>query len=611
MTNQSCVSLSSKLRTIGVVLVVFLCAWVVQAQDLPPEVAHYADLVFYNGSVLTMDRDQAPFTVAEALAVRDGRILAVGEDDRILRMAGPDTRRINLDGKAVMPGIIDTHSHPHDYAIYEDVRGYQTILVRAYRKEGLRYITVNWDSRETALASIKKVADMAPEGEWIYTIYFPSLASGMVTSISSFFTRQDLDSVAPDHPVWIETGVGSSGIANTKMLKIITDTYGEDYPGYLRDEQGDLNGQMDGAIGEAVNEELIPHLPVELLAPLYRKELEKWVAVGVTTLSTRLNGEQISTFAHMDREGELPLRMAYSHEVGRLNPDLERYLRRFGGIQGHGTDWVWMIGISIANPDGDPPGAAHGLGGGNCSTVDKVRMIERDIFPEGKCHWDDPGDPSRDAPAIVNRYGYRVSGVHNFGDKAVLQSLEAYEVANQEKSIVGKRFALDHGPMISQEGIKQAAELGAMWSLQPAVFYNYAGIIGQVWGEEVAQRWGMPTKSLIDAGVKVAYGADRRDEQMSAMYNLEIFVTRKTKSGRVYGEREKIDRATTLLMMTRWGAEYVLREGELGSLEKGKIADLAVLDQNPLDPNIPDDELSEIKFVATFIGGKLVSGSPD
>ena len=315
----------------------------------------------------------------------------------------------------------------------------------------------------------------------------------------------------------------------------------------------------------------------------------------------------------MDRDGELPLRIAYSHEIGRLNPDLERYLRRFGGIQGHGTDWVWLIGISVGNPDGDPPGANHGQGGGNCSTVAKIRMIPRDIYPDGKCNWDAPGDPSREAPAIVNRYGYRIAGVHNFGDKAVLQSLEAYEIANQEKSIVGKRFAIDHGPMISQDAVQQAARLGAMWSLQPGIFYKYAGIISQVWGEEVAQRWGMPTKSLIDAGIKVAYGADRRKGQdgWNPMFNLEILVTRATLSGRIYGEQEKIDRATTLLMMTRWGAEYVLREKNLGSLEKGKIADLAVLDQNPLDLSIPDEDLSEIKFVATLIEGKLVYGSLD
>ena len=88
-------------------------------------------------------------------------------------------------------------------------------------------------------------------------------------------------------------------------------------------------------------------------------------------------------------------------------------------------------------------------------------------------------------------------------------------------------------------------------------------------------------------------------------------MTRKNKDGRVYGEREKIDRATTLLMMTRWGSEYVLREKELGSLEPGKIADLAVLDKNPLDPSIPDEDLSEIKVVATIIGGEVVYGSLD
>jgi len=174
---------------------------------------------------------------------------------------------------------------------------------------------------------------------------------------------------------------------------------------------------------------------------------------------------------------------------------------------------------------------------------------------------------------------------------------------------VGKRFALDHGPMISQEAIRQAAELGVMWSLQPSILYRYSGIIGQVWGEEIAQRWALPTKSLIDAGVKVAYGADRRDYQKNPMFNLEVLVTRKNKDGRVYGEREKIDRATTLLMMTRWGADYVLRENQLGSLEVGKLADLAVLDQNPLDPNLQDEDLSEIKVVATIIGGEVIYGS--
>ncbi|MCH6570839.1 MAG: amidohydrolase family protein [Acidobacteria bacterium] len=599
-------------------LAVALCAlalvlgpavWVARAQDFAPEVLHYADMVFYNGHVLTMDRDQAPFTVTEALAVRDGRILAVGEDERILRMAGPDTARMNLDGRAVMPGIIDTHSHPQDYARYRDIRAYQTALVRGLRSNGIRYITANWETMETVLASFKKGAEVASDGQWIYTAYFSSVDAS--PEVARTLSRFELDTVAPNNPIWIKKGQGSTGITNTRMLEIIQGIYGQENPGYLKNEEGALTGQLRGPIAETVMKEVIPPIPPELLAPLYKKELEDWLAYGVTTISSKLTGEHITAFSYMDREGILPLRVAYSHEIGVLNNDLERNLRRWGGIQGHGTDRVWLIGISINNTDDDPPGAATGMGGGICTTVPKIHMLPGDAYPEGNCNWDMPGDPSQEAPSIVNRYGYRVSGVHAYGDKGVLQGLAAFAEANREKSILGKRFALDHGPMISPEIIRQAAELGVMWSLQPSILYRYSGMLSQVFGEEIAQRWAMPTKSLIEAGVKVAYGADRRDFQKNPMFNLEVFVTRKNKDGRVYGEREKIDRATTLLMMTRWGSEYVLREKELGSLEPGKIADLAVLDKNPLDPSIPDEDLSEIKVVATIIGGEVVYGSLD
>jgi predicted amidohydrolase YtcJ len=93
------------------------------------------------------------------------------------------------------------------------------------------------------------------------------------------------------------------------------------------------------------------------------------------------------------------------------------------------------------------------------------------------------------------------------------------------------------------------------------------------------------------------------------MFGLEVLVTRKTRDGRVFGPRERIDRSTALLMMTRWGSEYVLAEDKLGSIEPGKLADLVVLDKNPLDPKIADADLSEIKVVATIIGGEIVYGS--
>ncbi len=164
--------------------------------------------------------------------------------------------------------------------------------------------------------------------------------------------------------------------------------------------------------------------------------------------------------------------------------------------------------------------------------------------------------------------------------------------------------------MISQENIKQAAKLGVTWSLQPFLLYDIAPTVSQVWGEEIAQRWTMPTRSLIDGGVKITYGADRwADPQRQPMWNLQVLVTRQAANGRVYGPRERLDRSTVLLMMTRWGAEYVLREQELGSLEPGKLADLVVLGRDPL--TIPTMELKDVPVMRTMIGGEFLYINPN
>ncbi len=240
----------------------------------------------------------------------------------------------------------------------------------------------------------------------------------------------------------------------------------------------------------------------------------------------------------------------------------------------------------------------------------KKEMLPGDLWEESTCHWELPGFPGPDIISTANRYGYRVTGVHTFGDKAYLMMLDAFAQANQEKSIVGKRFALDHGMMISPEVIEKSAQLGVIWSLQTPQYYRHTATVNRLFGEEPAQRWAMPIKSLIDAGVRVTYGADTHDDpQRQPMFNLEVMVTRVTKDGQVFGSREKIDRANGLLMMTRWGADYVLREDVLGSLEPGKFADLVVLDKNPLDRSVRDVDLSEIKVLATIIGGEVAYGS--
>jgi hypothetical protein len=457
-------------------------------------------------------------------------------------------------------------------------------------------VNVRWESKETALSDFKRVAENVSPDELIYTTF-----RGNATSLA--LTRYDLDEVAPDNLLYVMIGSATQGIANTRMLDKILAMYGDRIPGILKDENGVPNGQIFGAAGTVIDQEVVPRVTPEVLAPFLKRELEEWVAIGVTTLSTRLKGNELTAYGLLDRAGELPLRLGYSHEIGRSNPFLERALKRFGNLQGHGTEWLWMIGISIGKPDGDGPGSR----GNVCATPPKKVMLPGDIYPEGLCEWDMPGEPGADAVLVTNRYGYRVSGVHTFGDKGYLMMLDAYDQANQEDSILGRSFGLDHGMMISPEIVKQSAQLDVIWSLQPPMFYStYAAGVSRVYGEEYAHRWMLPVKSLIDAGAKVSYGADTHDDpQRQPMFSLEVLVTRKVLDGRVFGPREALDRASALLMLTRWGADYVLRDQELGSLEPGKLADLVVLDGNPLDPDIADENLSEIKVVATIIGGEV------
>ena len=141
-----------------------------------------------------MDRDQPPINAVQAIAIREGRIMAVGEDDRILRMAGPDTARVNLNGRTVIPGIVDTHSHPNAYA----VRHYSQEVVPAYYKyleeSKVRLVTVRWESKETALSDFKRAAENLSSEYLVYA------TAGLLPTVLSEITRYDLDEVVPDHP---------------------------------------------------------------------------------------------------------------------------------------------------------------------------------------------------------------------------------------------------------------------------------------------------------------------------------------------------------------------------------------------------------------------------
>jgi hypothetical protein len=205
------------MRTIGSLFLLLLCPLltVSQAQDLPPEILDYADTVLYNGQVLTMDGDRPPITVTEALAIRDGKIMAVGQNDRISRMAGPDTLRVDLKGKTVMPGIIDTHSHPNSYALSHYSQEVIPPYLKFLEENGVRFATVRWESPETVVADFKRFAESVAPGEWIFSTV------GLTKEVRETWaeiSREDLDRASPDHPLFVRIAYGMWGDRKSTRL---------------------------------------------------------------------------------------------------------------------------------------------------------------------------------------------------------------------------------------------------------------------------------------------------------------------------------------------------------------------------------------------------------
>src|SRR5258705_10598196 len=183
-----------------------LCASAVSAQNLPPEVLNYADTVFYNGKVATAD---AQFTMTKAIAVRDGKVLKTGDDAAILALAGPQTRKIDLQGKTLIPGIIDTHTHLHEYALD---------YYAADMNPKLAEIQLVGRSKEDLLAQMKDVAAKSPPGEWLRFRLKPRAVA------DEFFytlTRFDIDKSIPNNPALAHT-TDTHALSNTKAIEQLT-----------------------------------------------------------------------------------------------------------------------------------------------------------------------------------------------------------------------------------------------------------------------------------------------------------------------------------------------------------------------------------------------------
>jgi predicted amidohydrolase YtcJ len=577
----------------AIILGVLLTAPIIsQAQEDIAGILGYPDMIIYNGKLITMDdegfNDQTG-TIAQAMAVRDDSILAVGSNQEIRRLAGPDTQQIDLDGRTVIPGLILTHEHPTDWAWVEPTalnhvfpEGNEHMVIRFLEGDAQTQL----DTWEDVLAEAVRAAK---PGQWILLSsdwgsnfeYMPELFPTFLPPI----TREKMDAIAPNNPVRVKNA-WVDGLVNTKAL--------EEAARIFPEQRVEGRGNR-GPTGRQLEPDVMLHNKVHLNAELLRSVMEMWSAFGVTLYgSSPYTIGNLQALRMLDEQGRMPGRFAWSY----TGPDLHYHtLRLVSALLGNGTDYLWNIG-------------AHGeRSGGSCTTLpasERVKAMENCTL--------EPGDDGRRVKEDIVRSGGRVGAMHSGGDLDIDHLLDIVEEQSRAagytlEQIREKRHAFDHAsgaprpdqiPRIKRLGMMVSMINTVIWENRTA--YNTSYRLRN-YGEEYLN-YAVPRKSVTDAGIMNTQEIDRAIPHF-LWYNVWVGMTRYNSGiDRTLAPEEGTDLITQLKALTMWGAYYVYKENKLGSLTAGKLADFVVLDRDVL--SIPQDDLPNVKTLMTVIGGKTV-----
>ena len=546
----------------GQALVPPLVALAVAAQQ--PRVAERpADTILVNGHVITVD---ARFSIAEAIAISDGKFTAVGSSASIRRHAGPATRVIDLHGETVIPGLADGHLHDAGGGPGVDLAGARSIAdvlaavaARVARSRPGDLIVTNSDWHEAQLA----------EHRLPY--------------------RRDLDRVAPNNPVVAVRG-GHEYVLNSAALKkwnLTKDT--PQVPGgrITHGDDGELNGELIDRAKSLVSLPAPPPLTVEALVEQHRR----LNTVGLTSI--RYPGapiEQYRLLQDMARRGMLTVRV---NQLLRLSADTGPKMRdaiEAAGVRpDEGDAWVRIGGMKLGVDGGFEGGwmrQPYAEPWGESGTFRGVNTMAQ--------------APYTDVVKELNRLGWRVA-THAVGDAAIDEVLSAYEVANAERSIVGKRWTIEHGFIPQSDQFPRMKALDLVISAQDHLYLAGPSLV-RYWGAQRAA-WTTPMRAYLDRHFIVAGGTDSSVVRYPPLWVIYHFVTRDTISGGVLGPDQRISRQEALRVETINNAYLTFEEAMKGSIEPGKLADLVVLPEDIL--TCPDKRIQQMRVSMTMLGGRV------
>lgn len=515
-----------------------------------------ADLVLLGGKVVTVD---ARFSIVQAAAVRGDRIVRVGTDQEVLRLVGPATRRIDLRGRTVIPGLIDNHMH---------LLRAGTTWQREVRLDGV-------NSRKQALAMLRSRVEATPPGEWVYTL--GGWAVDQFSDDPSPLSRAELDRVAPDNPVLLQASYYASYL-NSRAIDALG--LGSDAPPWAA---RDGSGRLTGVIAEAGIRALAARLPVASGAALEastRLMIRDLNTMGLTAFgSAGCEDDVLPVYRRLADKGELNVRVfcitgTTAGSPAQVESALPR-VRQMKVRQGnHLIDHV-AYGEGVYGPLHDP-------------------MFVRASAPRP----DELLEWRRLATEIAR--ARLPLHVHANLTATISAFLDQIEIIDKEHPIAGLRWTLAHVNQLTPGHLARMKRLGVAAAVHPWAIIN-GGINRGVFGDAALDM--TPLKALEDSGVIWGLGSDgSRANQIRPFTTLWWAVT-----GRMVGGatvmRQPISRQAALIAHTRRNAYFVFQEENLGSIEPGKLADLLVLDRDYL--TVPADQIKDIAPVMTLVGGRI------
>jgi predicted amidohydrolase YtcJ len=607
-----------RLLSFGLLLILAASAKAQETVNVPVEVVSYADMVVYNGKVMTMDdpsTNPTPGRMEQAMAIRNGKILALGSNQEILLYAGPKTLKIDLHGRTVIPGIMDSHTHIHNNAVSLYAQQHPEVLTSVSRTFSVTGKTFD-ELRRGIEVVLKENMAQAPKDQWAY-INLPTGGNSGLGVGPDFLqkrgiTRAELDKLAPDNPVMVQSHPVYT--VNSAAIRMIGDLYQTDPEAAMGLQGMDKEGLGDlTEYARSLAVDMYFHDKIDLLADVIHTDLEKNAALGITSYSSHMVGlVYMSAFMKLVRENRMPIRFAYTDYFGfEGNSNPSAFYLRLGDMAGLGTPYFWQSGVGLQNIDGGPPTF--------CSTME----APPDVKAREWCR-DAPGTPFAQAIYTIIRSRERLTVGHAYGDKGIDYILNIIDqVMKDDPSITkdyirSRRFSSDHcGFYPRPEQMPRLKDLNWIVSCNGAFIKRSTPYL-KIYGEQYG-KWIAPIKSLIDAGVRVVY---ENEESWSAPPDAKhpsghlsedpntyfgsavLLITRRNDQGQIVAPEERIDRVTLMKMMTVWQSEYFQKEKELGTLEPGKLADFVVLNKDYF--TVPEDEIASTYPVMTVVSGKPV-----